>query len=70
MTLFFPIFMGMFAKQLLIGIIIGIITFFYWKKAKGKGHDNLAFYAKYWFLPAYMTPQKFTPDSYIRSYIG
>lgn len=69
-SLLFPLFFGFALGHFILGVVLGSCVFLGWKRLKGTGQINLAFYGLYWFFPAFFSNLKSTPPSYYRFYVG
>jgi len=65
-----PFILGIALDHSFIGIVMSIILYMLYKKFKSTGVDNLIQYLIYWYFPSWLSGLKFTPPSYIRTYIG
>lgn len=66
----FPMGIGIMTGHILMGMILGALSFYLWKRVKGTGQVNLAIYGVYWYLPSFISSMRFTPPSYKRFYLG
>lgn len=63
-----PCVMGILGKQLFVGAIIGVITYFIWKRVKGERGLTGLFALLYWIIPKEITPYRSFPDSAVGSW--
>lgn len=65
-----PTFLGIILGYAAIGMLVGFIAFFAWKRVKGSNKANYIMYSAYWYLPSKMLRLKKTPPSHFRIFLG
>ena len=58
-----PCFVGFLGRNLIAGIMIGLILFGRWRRLKGEGGIERLKAAAYWFLPPEISPYRSFPRS-------
>ncbi|WP_299775998.1 type IV conjugative transfer system protein TraL [uncultured Tateyamaria sp.] len=63
-----PCVLGILSKQLFVGAVLGVTTYFIWKRVKGERglHGLLALF--YWLIPKEITSYRSYPDSAVSSW--
>jgi len=69
-ALFGPLMIGLLARHLIPGVIVGIVVWQMWKRLKGDGGLEWLAAAAYWFLPQMITPYRSLPDSSVSLWRG
>ena len=69
-VLFLPMFVGLMAGAMFLGLGGGIFSYYLYKKYKGLNRGNVMTNIKYWYLPSRLFRFKFTASSYNRFYLG
>lgn len=65
-----PMVVGWLGKQLILGLVVGLICYSLWKRVKGEGGLASVKAALYWFLPVEVTPYRGFPDSAVTFWRG
>ena len=70
LALLAPAGVGLAIQQAIPGIVIGIISYFVWKRLKGDGGVECLLAMTYWYLPREISPLKNWPDSAVNMWRG
>ena len=65
-----PAVLGLAANRFVMGLVAGIAGWMLLRRVKRGGGANIALYALYWFLPAFVLRLRGTPPSHVRRYLG
>lgn len=65
-----PILMGLIGRQIILGVIVGLVIWNVWKRLKGEGGLHAVAASAYWFLPSELGVFREFPDASVETWEG
>lgn len=65
-----PTAIGFLGRNVIFGVIVGVVAFILWRKLKGEGGLERLKAAAYWYLPPQVSPYRSFPRSDVTHWRG